>query len=93
MKMIKSITNTIIGVTAGVLLGTILSTYLPLNNYDNPELFTLKGKYKAKCELKGIVGEVSVWEGDKGGVHYVHLKDRTLIELGNNCVLYRVGVF
>ena len=95
--MIKTITNAVVGVTVGVLLGATLSSHLPLNIDSNPELFNIKGKYTVRCDnpdgTREVIDEVSVWEGSKGTLHYVNLDGRKPIELGNECILYNIGLF
>ena len=87
--------NKSVCVIVGVVLGSGATHYLP-PMYNTPELFNVKGKYTARCDkpdgTSEVIKEMSVWEGDKGSVHYVNLKNRQTIKLGNECILYNIGI-
>ena len=92
----KTTLITITGVfLAGVALGGLLVIYAP-PVFDTPELFNIKGKYTVRCDkpdgTREVIEEVSVWEGNKGTMHYVNLADRKTIKLGNECILYNIGL-
>jgi len=87
--------NKSVCVIVGVVLGSGATHYLP-PMYNTPELFNIKGKYTARCDnpdgTRVVIDEVSVWEGSKGTLHYVNLDGRKPIELGNECILYNIGI-
>ncbi len=95
MNKYEKVANKVICVSIGVVLGVVIQSYLP-PMYDTPELFNIKGKYTVRCDnpdgTREVIDEVSVWEGSKGTLHYVNLDGRKPIELGNECIMYNIGL-
>ena len=95
MNKYEKVANKVIYVSIGVVLGAVIQSYIP-PMYDTPELFNIKGKYTVRCDnpdgTREVIDEVSVWEGSKGTLHYVNLDGRKPIELGNECILYNIGI-
>ena len=93
-KYVSKITKGVC-VTIGVVLGSVTTYHIP-PMYDTPELFNIKGKYTVRCDnpdgTREVIDEVSVWEGSKGTLHYVNLDDRKTIKLGNECIMYNIGL-
>ncbi len=96
---IKTVKTKVLYISIGIILGGVLSQVGGLKSiplYDTPELFNVKGKYTVRCDkpdgTSEVIKRVSVWEGDKGTTHYVNLKDKQTIKLGNECILYNIGM-
>ncbi len=96
---IKTVKTKVLYISIGIILGGVLSQVGGLKSiplYDTPELFNIKGKYTVRCDYpdgtREVIDEVSVWEGSKGTLHYVNLDGRKPIELGNECIMYNIGL-